>query len=142
MTDHSNDTGIDQFDQGELLELTAGIVSAYIGNNPVQSSDLTTLIKDVHKVMTDLSKDQTTLVNSEPAVPIKKSITDEFLICLEDGKKFKSLKRHLRSKYDLTPQQYREKWGLPHDYPMVAPSYARKRSSLAKEMGLGRGKSS
>lgn len=140
MTDHSIDTTADQYDRGEILELTAGIVSAYIGNNPVQSSDLTTLIKDIHGVMTDLSKDRAAHVNTEPAVSIKKSITDEFLICLEDGKKFKSLKRHLRSKYDLTPQQYREKWGLPHDYPMVAPSYARKRSSLAKEMGLGRGK--
>ena len=140
MTDHSNDTAIDQYDRGEILELTAGIVSAYIGNNPVQSSDLTTLIRDIHGVMRDLSKDHAAHVNTEPAVSIKKSITDEFLICLEDGKKFKSLKRHLRSKYDLTPQQYREKWGLPHDYPMVAPSYARKRSSLAKEMGLGRGK--
>lgn len=140
MTDHSNDTAIDQYDRGEILELTAGIVSAYIGNNPVQSSDLTTLIRDIHGVMRDLSKDRAAHVNTEPSVSIKKSITDEFLICLEDGKKFKSLKRHLRSKYDLTPQQYREKWGLPHDYPMVAPSYARKRSSLAKEMGLGRGK--
>lgn len=140
MTDYSNDTAIDQYDRGEILELTAGIVSAYIGNNPVQSSDLTTLIRDIHGVMRDLSKDRAAHVNTEPAVSIKKSITDEFLICLEDGKKFKSLKRHLRSKYDLTPQQYREKWGLPHDYPMVAPSYARKRSSLAKEMGLGRGK--
>lgn len=140
MTDHSTETANAQYDRSEILELTAGIVSAYISNNPVQSGDLTTLIKDIHEVMTDLSKDRAMHVNTEPAVSIKKSITDEFLICLEDGKKFKSLKRHLRSKYDLTPQQYREKWGLPHDYPMVAPSYARKRSSLAKEMGLGRGK--
>jgi predicted transcriptional regulator len=140
MTDHSTEIANAQYDRSEILELTAGIVSAYISNNPVQSGDLTTLIKDIHEVMTDLSKDRAMHVNTEPAVSIKKSITDEFLICLEDGKKFKSLKRHLRSKYDLTPQQYREKWGLPHDYPMVAPSYARKRSSLAKEMGLGRGK--
>ena len=74
----------------------------------------------------------------EPAIPVKKSITDDFLICLEDGKKFKSLKRHLRSKYGMSPEEYREKWGLPYDYPMVAPSYARKRSALAKEMGLGK----
>lgn len=140
MADQSSNVSVDHHNKAELLELTAGVVSAYIGNNPVQSSDLAALIRDVHGVMVDLSKGQAAQVKAEPAVSIKKSITDDFLVCLEDGIKFKSLKRHLRSKYDLTPEQYREKWGLPYDYPMVAPSYARKRSSLAKESGLGRQK--
>jgi len=101
------------------IEYASDIVSAYVSNNPVQTA------VDVQ-------------TNAKPAISIKKSITDEFLICLEDGKKFKSLKRHLRSKYGISPEEYREKWGLPYDYPMVAPSYARKRSALAKQMGLGK----
>lgn len=122
------------------LHGTVDIVSAYVGNNPVQAGDLPELMKTVHKTLMGLSVTVDTVTSKEPAVPIRKSITDDFLICLEDGKKFKSLKRHLRSKYDMTPEEYREKWGLPYDYPMVAPSYARKRSTLAKQMGLGKGR--
>jgi len=120
------------------LQMTSSIVAAYVSKNPIQSGDLSELIKDVHGVLTNLNGQAEIVEDLVPAVPVKKSITDEFLFCLEDGKKFKSLKRHLRSKYDMTPEQYREKWGLPYDYPMVAPSYARKRSKLAKDMGLGR----
>ncbi len=123
----------------DALELTTEIVSAYVGKNPVQSVDLSTVIRDVHETLLALGSAAQVPVQQKPAVSVKKSLTDDYLICLEDGLKFKSLKRHLRSKYDLTPDAYREKWGLPFDYPMVAPSYARKRSKLAKDMGLGRG---
>lgn len=124
----------------DALELTTEIVSAYVGNNPVQSSELANLIRNVHETLQGLAGDEKPVVESKPAIPVKKSVTDDYIICLEDGKKFKSLKRHLRAKYDMTPDEYREKWGLPFDYPMVAPSYARKRSQLAKKMGLGTGK--
>lgn len=121
-----------------LIRLTAEIVSAYVGNNPVQSADLSALITDVYASLGKLTVEEAPApAPQKPAVPVRKSITDEYLICLEDGKKFKSLKRHLRSKYDMSPEEYREKWGLPHDYPMVAPSYVRQRSKLAKQMGLG-----
>ncbi len=121
-----------------ILECASDIVSAYVSNNPIQSAELPELIREIHSTLKALESSDVGSGNLEPAVPIKKSITDDFLICLEDGKKFKSLKRHLRSKYGMSPEQYREKWGLPYDYPMVAPSYARKRSALAKEMGLGK----
>ncbi|GAB5454349.1 MAG: MucR family transcriptional regulator [Henriciella sp.] len=121
-----------------ILEYASDIVSAYVSNNPIQSEELPSLIRDVHATLKELKSANGAVAAPEPAIPIKKSITDDFLICLEDGKKFKSLKRHLRSKYGMSPEEYREKWGLPYDYPMVAPSYARKRSALAKEMGLGK----
>ena len=121
-----------------IIEYASEIVSAYVSNNPIQSGDLPDLIREVHSTLRDLKDAGTADAAPEPAGAIKKSITDDFLICLEDGKKFKSLKRHLRSKYGMSPEEYREKWGLPYDYPMVAPSYARKRSALAKEMGLGK----
>ena len=124
----------------DALELTTEIVAAYVSNNPVQSSELSNLIRNVHETLRSLSGTPVESIDAKPAVSVKKSVTDDFLICLEDGKKFKSLKRHLRAKYDMTPEEYREKWGLPYDYPMVAPSYARKRSKLAKDMGLGTGK--
>ena len=123
---------------GTIMEFASDIVSAYVSNNSIQSGELPSLIKDVHATLASLANGDLSTDAKTPAVPIKKSITDDFLICLEDGKKFKSLKRHLRSKYGLSPEDYREKWGLPFDYPMVAPSYARKRSELAKEMGLGK----
>ena len=126
--------------QSGLLELTTKIVSAYVGNNSVESDELPGLINRVHALLSELSHAESTGEISEPAVPIKKSITDTYLICLEDGEKFKSLRRHLRSKYDMSPEEYREKWKLPLDYPMVAPSYARQRSVLAKKMGLGQNK--
>ena len=133
----------EEFDRGNaetttIIEFASDIVSAYVSNNPIQSGELPDLIQDVHTTLRQLNDAAGQNVAPEPAVAIKKSITDDFLICLEDGKKFKSLKRHLRSKYGMSPEEYREKWGLPYDYPMVAPSYARKRSALAKEMGLGK----
>jgi len=123
---------------GAIMEFASDIVSAYVSNNPVQSGELPDLIRDVHSTLSTLGNGHDQGGTKKPAVSVKNSITDEFLICLEDGKKFKSLKRHLRSKYGLSPEEYREKWSLPYDYPMVAPSYARRRSALAKEMGLGK----
>jgi len=139
MTDsmHVSDTA--GISPAEALELTTDIVAAYVGRNPVQSSNLPDVIRDVHTTLLTLGSEAIAPAKQKPAVSIKKSLTDDFIICLEDGKEFKSLKRHLRSKYDLSPEAYREKWGLPFDYPMVAPSYARKRSKLAKQMGLGKG---
>jgi predicted transcriptional regulator len=121
------------------IELTADIVSAYVSNNSVPASDISTLISQVHSALLRVSNGQGEVVSEtlKPAVAVKKSITPEFLICLEDGKKFKSLKRHLRTQYNMTPEHYREKWSLPPDYPMVAPKYAEARSQLAKQMGLG-----
>ena len=122
-----------------FIELTASIVSAYVSNNPVPAADLSALIGQVHTALTRVSSDhgESTGDGHKPAIPVKKSITSDYIICLEDGKKFKSLKRHLRTRYKLTPEQYREKWGLGSDYPMVAPNYAAARSRLAKQMGLG-----
>lgn len=122
------------------IELTADIVSAYLANNTVSASEIPFLISDIHSALVKVSAGQDIPVVFEPAkpaVPVKKSITNDFIICLEDGKKFKSLKRHLRTAYNMSPEQYREKWGLPQDYPMVAPNYAEARSKLAKQMGLG-----
>ena len=123
-----------------LIELTADIASAYVSNNSVSAGDLPGLIKSIHGALSGADGEPEKPVEIKaPAVSIKKSITDEFLICLEDGRKFKSLKRHLRTKYNLSPEDYRAKWGLPKDYPMVAPAYADARSKLAKLMGLGQG---
>lgn len=123
-----------------FIELTAEVVAAYVGNNPVSTAELPSLIGEVHSALkrTSGNENSATFTKSKPAVPVKKSLTDDYIICLEDGKKFKSLKRHLRSHYDLSPEEYREKWGLPYDYPMVAPNYAKARSQLARDMGLGR----
>jgi predicted transcriptional regulator len=121
------------------IELTAGIVSAYVSNNSIASTDIPSLINQVHGALMRVSTGQSE-VSAEPlkpAVPVKKSITADYIVCLEDGKKFKSLKRHLRTQYKMTPEQYREKWSLTPDYPMVAPNYAAARSQLAKQMGLG-----
>ncbi len=123
----------------EAIGLATEIVAAYVSKNPVQSAELSSLIREIHGTLVALDSGSMGGEALKPAVPVKKSITDEFLICLEDGKEFKSLKRHLRSKYNMTPAEYREKWGLPYEYPMVAPSYAKRRSQLAKEMGLGKG---
>ena len=121
--------------------MTTEIVSAYVGNNSVSSTDLPGLIQSIHRALSGVSQPLEAVDSApkEPAVSIKKSITPDFLICLEDGRKFKSLKRHLRTKYNLSPEDYRARWGLPKDYPMVAPNYARARSDLAKQMGLGQG---
>lgn len=128
----------------DITHLTAEIVAAYVGKNPVPQGELPKLIAEVHRALVSASGQTQQADESpemKPAVTIKKSVTPEYIICLEDGKKFKSLKRHLRSHYNLSPEQYRERWGLPADYPMVAPNYAEARSSLAKRMGLGQRKS-
>lgn len=123
------------------LELAAQIVAAYVGNNSVPQADIPRLISEIYKSLEGIAtgeQPKALAVEPKPAINARKSITPDFLVCLEDGKKFKSLKRHLRSHYNLSPEQYREKWGLPADYPMVAPNYAMARSSLAKRMGLGK----
>ncbi|MGC2779048.1 MAG: MucR family transcriptional regulator [Bradyrhizobium sp.] len=124
---------------GHYIELTADIVSAYVSNNTVSAGEIPGLINQVHSALIRVSGGQTEAPAEplKPAVSVKKSITPEHIVCLEDGKKFKSLKRHLRTQYNMTPEQYREKWALPADYPMVAPNYAAARSQLAKQMGLG-----
>ena len=121
------------------IELTATIVSAYVSNNTVSAGDIPALINQVHAALNRVSgkTGDAPAEPLKPAVSVKKSITPEHIVCLEDGKKFKSLKRHLRTQYNMTPEQYREKWGLGADYPMVAPNYAAARSQLAKQMGLG-----
>jgi predicted transcriptional regulator len=123
---------------GKFIELTAYIVSAYVGHNSVPASDIPALISQIHSALARVSSGADLAAEPlKPAVAVKKSITPEYLVCLEDGKKFKSLKRHLRTQYSMTPEQYRDKWNLPADYPMVAPNYAAARSELAKQMGLG-----
>jgi len=127
--------------KAELLEMAADIVSAYVSNNEVKADSLPNLIESVYASIEGLAKAEADIDTGpapEPAVPIEDSLTDDHLICLEDGQKFQSLKRHLRVKYNMTPEAYREKWGLPRDYPMVAPNYAKRRSALAKKTGLGK----
>lgn len=135
---------MNEYDSLATLDIAASIVAAYVGNNSIPMPELPALIASVHAALTNVrtgnGEGQSQEVAAEPAkpaVPVKKSITPDYLICLEDGKKFKSLKRHLRTHYDMSPEQYREKWNLPSDYPMVAPNYAAARSNLAKQMGLG-----
>ena len=122
-----------------FIELTADIVSAYVSNNTVPAGDIPALINQVHSALMRVSSGRSESPSEplKPAISVKRSITPDYIVCLEDGKKFKSLKRHLRTQYNMTPEQYREKWGLPPDYPMVAPNYAAARSQLAKQMGLG-----
>jgi len=128
----------DQLDRSELLALTSEIVSSHVSNNAVNQNDLTTMIQTVFTTLEGLSGPKEEPL--KPAVSIKRSVTDEYIVCLEDGKKLKMLKRHLKTAYDMTPEDYRAKWGLASDYPMVAPAYARKRQELAKKIGLGRKK--
>lgn len=120
----------------DLIELTTDIVSAYVSKNPVLPGDLSSLLRETHKTLVDLGKDEEP--RPDPAVPINKSIHDEYIVCLEDGAKLKMLKRYLRTRYDLSPDEYRARWGLPGDYPMTAPEYARRRSAFAKRIGLGK----
>jgi MucR family transcriptional regulator, transcriptional regulator of exopolysaccharide biosynthesis len=132
MADHS--------DKANYIQLTADIVSAYVGNNTVSSAEIPALISQVYSALMRISTGAAVAGPAEslkPAVSIKRSITPDHLVCLEDGKRFKSLKRHLGTQYQMTPDQYRAKWNLPADYPMVAPNYAAVRSQLAKQMGLG-----
>jgi predicted transcriptional regulator len=129
----------DNTGNSNFIELTAGIVSAFVSNNPVSAGEIPGLINQVHSALLRVSsggKDPAA-EPLKPAVSVKRSVTPDYIVCLEDGKKFKSLKRHLRTQYNVTPEQYREKWGLSADYPMVAPNYAAARSKLAKDMGLG-----
>ena len=122
-----------------FIDLTANIVSAYVSNNTTPASEIPALISQIHAALVRVSagRVETPLEPAKPAVSVRKSVTAEYLVCLGDGKRFKSLKRHLRTQYNMTPEQYRDKWGLPPDYPMVAPNYAVARSQLAKKMGLG-----
>jgi predicted transcriptional regulator len=133
-------TGAAAGSDNDLIDLSTEIVSAYVSHNALSVTDLPKLIADVHSALTGLRTNGAPEPAEElkPAVPVKKSVAADYIICLEDGKKFKSLKRHLRTHYDMSPEEYREKWGLPADYPMVAPNYSATRSRLAKDNGLGR----
>jgi predicted transcriptional regulator len=126
-------------DSSELLALTAEIVASHVSNNAVPVADLPALIQRVYDTMSRLGRPEAGGVPERPvpAVPVRKSVTPDYIVCLEDGKKLKMLKRHLKTAYDMTPEQYRERWGLPPDYPMVAPNYAEQRRDLAKKIGLG-----
>jgi len=128
----------DNVDANELLTLTTEIVAAHVSNNTVAMSDLPLVIREVHAALAGLGQEEEPEPERlSPAVPVRKSVTPDYIVCLEDGKKLKMLKRHLKTAYDMTPEEYRERWGLPRDYPMVAPNYAKQRSKLAKEIGLG-----
>jgi predicted transcriptional regulator len=136
----TDETGATAGTDNDLIDLSTEIVSAYVSHNALSVADLPKLIADVHLALTGLRSGGVPEPAEElkPAVPVRKSVAADYIICLEDGKKFKSLKRHLRTHYDLSPEEYREKWGLPADYPMVAPNYSATRSRLAKDNGLGR----
>jgi predicted transcriptional regulator len=128
----------DSTDHISAIHLASDIVAAYVGNNTVKAEELPTLLQDVYAAVSGLAEEGSAFVaNREPAVPIAKSVTPDFVICLEDGKKLKMLKRYLRTHYNLSPEEYRRKWNLPADYPMVAPNYAKRRSQFAKDIGLG-----
>jgi len=128
----------DQENRSELLELTSEIVAAHVSNNTLAVNDLPQLIKDVYFTLANVDENQGIPERLNPPVSIKKSVTPDYIVCLEDGKKLKMLKRHLKTAYNMTPEEYRQRWNLPLDYPMVAPNYAKHRSDLAKEIGLGR----
>ena len=127
----------EQAASADVLGLTAQIVSAHVSNNSIGAEALPNLIQEVYRTLAGVGKEQVLPDKQQPAVPVKKSVYPDHIICLEDGKKLKMLKRHLKTSYNMTPEQYREKWQLPPDYPMVAPNYAKHRSSLAKKIGLG-----
>jgi predicted transcriptional regulator len=128
-------------ENSDILSLTADIAAAYVSNNTISAADVPTVIQTIYRALGGLGKAEAQPAPEarKPAVPVRKSITPDYLISLEDGKSYKSLKRHLRTQYNMSPEDYRAKWGLPKDYPMVAPNYAASRSALAKSMGLGRG---
>lgn len=132
------DTPENEISSTEILGLTSEIVAAHVSNNTVATADLPQLIEQVYKTLSQVGKGTEVAQDKPtPAVPIKKSVTPDYIICLEDGKRLKMLKRHLKTAYDMTPEEYKERWGLPADYPMVAPNYAKQRSKLAKQIGLG-----
>lgn len=124
-------------ENSDVLGLTAQIVAAHVSNNATSNDALTALIQDVYRTLSNVGKATLVVEKPQPAVPVKKSVFPDHIVCLEDGKKLKMLKRHLKTSYNMTPEQYRDRWGLPADYPMVAPNYALHRSSLAKQIGLG-----
>ncbi len=129
----------DQTSRDDLLALTTEVVSAYVSNNTLPTADVSGLIEQVFKTLANVNADGASMVDRpQPAVPIKRSVTPDYIVCLEDGKKLKMLKRHLKTAYNMSPDEYRERWGLPADYPMVAPNYAAQRSRLAKDIGLGK----
>lgn len=128
----------DTISKTDLLDMTTAVVSSFVSNNPISPNDLPELMLSVHSKLAELGQGETVQERPDPAVPIKKSVTQNHIICLEDGKKLKMLKRYLRTRYNLTPEEYRARWGLPADYPMVAPEYADRRSRFAKEIGLGK----
>jgi predicted transcriptional regulator len=121
----------------DILALTANIVAAYVSKNALPTDELPGLIRQVYQTLSNVGSMVAPVERPQPAVPIKRSVTSDFIVCLEDGKKLKMLKRHLKAAYNMSPEQYRERWGLAPDYPMVAPSYAKKRSQLARDLGLG-----
>jgi predicted transcriptional regulator len=128
----------EQTNKEDLLALTTEIVAAYLSNNTVTANDIPAVIEQVFKTLANVNSESTISADRpQPAVPIKKSVHPDYIICLEDGKKLKMLKRHLKTAYNMSPEDYRERWGLPNDYPMVAPNYAKQRSKLAKDIGLG-----
>jgi len=132
-------TSSDKPGNGDLLRMAADVAAAYVSNNTLPAAQITDVIKTIYASFVSLDRADGALpANAKPIVPIKKSVTPEYIVCLEDGKKLKMLKRHLRTAYGLTPEEYRAKWGLPVDYPMVAPNYAQQRSAFAKKIGLGR----
>lgn len=137
--------GLEMMDENisnaQLMDFTTEVVSAFVSNNPVSANDLPALMVSVYAQLSELSSETSAPSRPDPAVPISKSVTKNHIICLEDGKKLKMLKRYLRTRYDLTPEEYRARWGLPADYPMVAPEYAERRSNFAKEIGLGKARS-
>lgn len=132
---------IEDLDDNDTIGLASNIVSAYVSHNTMVAADVPNFIESVHAALSGAARNGVSAQQPQkelvPAVSIKKSVTPDYIICLEDGKKFKSLKRHLRTRYNLSPQEYRQRWGLPHDYPFVAPTYTETRSRLAKDMGLG-----
>jgi predicted transcriptional regulator len=136
------ETDMDNGDRDELIRLASDIVAAYVSKNSMPVSELPAMIKNVHAALGALVPGGDPNLQLKPAVPVKKSVTDSYVVCLEDGKKLKMLKRYLRTRYNLSPEEYRAKWGLPADYPMVAPNYAAQRSEFAKKIGLGRAKTS
>jgi predicted transcriptional regulator len=129
----------DQSPNHEILSLTTDIVSAHLSNNQMPADEIPALITKIYRTLVNVNGESSGVSSErpQPAVPIKRSVTPEYIICLEDGKKLKMLKRHLKTAYDMSPEEYRDRWGLPADYPMVAPSYANQRSRLAKDIGLG-----
>jgi len=134
------DETLPQIDEEEILRMTTDIVASFLTHNSVSADSIPDLLRSVHSTMGEISGSSAKPEpKSKPAVPISKSVTDEHIVCLEDGKKLKMLKRYLRSQFEMSPDEYRRKWGLPSDYPMVAPAYSRKRSAFAKDIGLGRG---